>query len=220
MTMHRVAIFFMIVLLGVAWVQAAEVATDSGARALIFRFDGLDRLGLNEFDGGLGLRYYVADGWALRSVIGYEWYEREEGAYVASDVAYSGSRRSSSNVDFSVLLERRLSATKSIHPYLGFGVEIERRCISDWRHVPLSIPDGYGLGNKSKATGYGALAVLGFEYGLLEKIALGGEYRVGFMHTSQEEELHRQGRQVELHDDIVEKRIGVTTAALYLAIGL
>ena len=197
---------------------AAEVATTAGSRALLFDFQGLDNLGVGSFEGGIGLRWYLKDGLALRPAVGYGWQEDERDPYEQNDIQYSGAKQSSDLFELTLVLEKRLPAHGAVAPYLGIGFEVQSSTYSTRNAIPADPPDGIAIKQVRKRRGWGALAVVGFEYAVLPAVTLGGEYRLSYLRTTGETKYYRQGEPVEERDDGTRQSLGTTTASLFLAV--
>jgi len=181
--------------------QAGEVPTSKGDKAMVFMFHGLDDLSLHGYGGdyGIGLRYYIADGTAIRGgiVLGTGSVTDEQ-----DDMEYSGS-----SYGLEVIYERHMEGPcASVSPFWGLGgqfssfSEEEKDNVSD---------DEY----KISGTGFGVFGVAGFEWGFTDCMTLGGEYRLGFLSESGEEEYN--GDSADLYSS---NFTGFGAASVYLSV--
>lgn len=156
--------------------QAGEVPTSRGDKAMVFMFQGLNDLSLRGYDGeyGIGLRYYIADGTAIRGGIvlgiGSETDEQDE------------VEESSSSYGLEIIYERHMeSPCASVSPFWGLGGEFSSVSEEEKNNVT---DDEY----RTSGTAFGVFGVAGFEWGFTDCITLGGEYRLGFLSESGKEE--------------------------------
>ncbi len=162
---------------------AGEVCTDAGDMAMLFDFDGLANLDLDEFGGGIGFRYYLNDGLALRPVVVFSKYNYE----LESDVeGMTDAKESMSSVGLEIALEKHFRGpAPAVSPYWGGGGFFEWMTIVD----DPSVPSGSTGKTTDSGTAFGLFAMLGFEWGFTDGMTLGGEYRFGFESFSGETEI-------------------------------
>jgi hypothetical protein len=194
-------------------VQAAEVPTAAGDKAMVFMFQGLDHLGLSGYGShyGFGMRYYFSDGMALRGgllfKVNNEKYEPETGDEEKRDVSAYGAE---------VVLEKHMEGPcASVAPYLGVGGGFS---MGEVKYTNWTVTDEYGYEDtiddtKDKTTGYEAFAVAGFEWGFTNCMTLGGEYRLGFRGETAKREVggDEQGK-------CTDTMIGFGTTSVYLSV--
>jgi len=171
---------FVIVALMISGVaMAAEVPTDAGDKAMVFMFYGLDHLdlgGYGDMSYSFGMRYYIADGTALRGgvVLGMDNYTDEVADMETTYNTYG----------LELVYEKHMEAPcASISPFWGLGGQF--LTYSDTLKDNVTDDELTFSG-----TGFGAFGVCGFEWGFTDCMTLGGEYRLGFSSGSGEAELN------------------------------
>ena len=179
--------------------MAAEVPTDAGDKAMVFMFQGLDDLHFDGYaDYSFGMRYYIADGTALRGGIMFgmdSWTDDifdEEG--------------SSKVYGIEAVYEKHLEGScASVVPYWGLGGQF----MSTSEEYTDAVDDEYIL----SGSGFGVFGALGFEWGWTDCITLGGEYRLGFNSMSAEYEYN--GDSTDLGDSSMS---GFDAASVYMSV--
>jgi len=182
--------------------MAAEVPTDAGDKAMVFMFHGLSDLGLSgygDMDYGFGMRYYIADGTALRGglLLGLDSYTDEQ-----ADMEYTVNM-----YGLELVYEKHMEGPcASVAPFMGLGGQF--MTMSD------TIKDNTTDDELTvSGTGFGAFGVAGFEWGFTDCMTLGGEYRLGFSSASAEQEFN--GDSADLFSSTM---TGFGTASVYLSV--
>ncbi len=195
--------------------QAAEVNTSAGDKALVFQFSGLSALGLSGYNGGVGARYYLSDGMAIRPGldIGVSSMETKGVA------GFSDEKDSRTSLGLSVALEKHLTGPTAISPYIGAGLGFGMSSVVEEPSVPSSPASGTILKTTDSSTNFGVFVLGGFEWGFTESLTLGGEYRAGLNYGSGDTETERQGAATVKTDETTSLNLGFSTASVYLSVG-
>jgi hypothetical protein len=189
---------------------AAEVPTSRGDKAMVFMFDGLCFLSAEEYaEYGVGMRYYIADGTAIRVGVQFgrsSWLDESDVSGVAD------SENNYSLYGLNAVYERHMGpACSSVSPYWGIGAGFAIH--SDEYIVPAGVANEIQT-TTYKGTDYEVFGVMGFEWGFTDCLTLGGDYKLGFTGGSTER---------EVDDDPVDNKysdtlIGFGTASVYLSV--
>jgi len=188
---------------------AAEVPTSKGDKAMMFSFHGFDDMHLHGYDSlyGIGLRYYIADGTAIRAGLEFGNWSRTETANDPDN--YEDEEESWSFYGASVVYEKHLEAPcSSISPYYGVG--------ATFQIVSAECTDEYGQTDTESGTGFGGFGVLGFEWAFTNCMTFGGEYKVGFWTASGDTDVDAPGR--DTRDEWDESYMGFDTASVFLSV--
>jgi opacity protein-like surface antigen len=183
--------------------QAAEVPTSAGDKAMVFMFHGLCDLHLDGYDEyGIGMRYYLADGLALRGGVMFG---------MSSEKDESGDEdeeKTESMMGLEAVLEMHMEGPcASVSPYFGVGGAFEMDS-TEYENWP-----GHTDG-KDSCTKFSGFGVAGFEWGFTNCMTLGGEYRLGFSTQSGEFEPDEGDTQ----EGPTETDFGFQTASVYLSV--
>ncbi len=148
----------------------SKIITREGSAAAILSLQGLGSFGLagpgNPFSFGVGAKYYLSDGLALRGMLNFS--------------STSGS-----------LQNPESASAKPMTTIYGIGIGLEKHCPQPWNVSPywggqvgfghVSWDDGLGTPT-STITGsiFSAQVIAGFDYFPWRGIAVGGEAALGF----------------------------------------
>jgi hypothetical protein len=190
--------------------QAAEVPTSKGDKAMVFMFNGLDDLSLGSYGGqyGVGMRYYINDGTAIRAGVQFgKWTETCE-----SDIpGYEDTEETYSVYGLNAVYEKHMEAPcSSVSPYWGVG--------AGFASISEKYCDEYGYCITDKGTGFAGFGVLGFEWGFTNCLTLGGEYQCGFWNWSGETEYDDVESRTETRDKFSGSFMGFDVASVYLSV--
>jgi len=185
-------------------VQAAEVPTSAGDKAMVFMFNGFDDLSLGAYGGnyGFGMRYYIADGTAIRGGVEFGG-ETDTNDDADTENAYT-------SYGLSAVYEKHLEgACSSVSPYWGIGASFSM------------FADKYTDADDDtwtdKGTGFSGFGVVGFEWGFTNCMTLGGEYQAGLSSWSTETETDIDG-DTDIFDEYSGSFIGFGAASVYLSV--
>ena len=190
--------------------MAAEVPTSRGDKAMVFMFNGLDDLSLEGYGGeyGIGMRYYIADGTAIRVGVAFgteSWTDEDE----ATDPDFD-SEENDRTYAVSAIYERHMaSPCSSVSPYWGIGAAYTSSYEEDKDEAGDTVTD--------RESGFAGFAVMGFEWGFTDCLTLGGEYAAGFWSGSSETERVTGGVSA-LSDEESESLMGFSTTSVYLSV--
>ena len=207
------ALLFCIVVV-TSGVVAQETSIAPKAKALLFSFNGLDALGANEFNGGLGVKYYLASDMAIR--IGIEFASANQTIAANPPAGTPSSDGSVSGTRFGVsgALEYHLTRSR-VSPYIGAGVGLsststETKSVvvgTGTQTVVKNDVGGETIGGRNFTAGLtlsiGALA--GVEVFIMKEVSLSAEYQVGFESSS------RSDQEVTTGATTTKTKVGGTT---------
>ena len=184
--------------------MAAEVPTSEGDKALVFMFQGLDDLSLDGYGGdyGVGMRYYIADGTAIRLGVQFagETYTDDDSDFEEVYSAYG----------LSAVYEKHLEgACSSVSPYWGVG--------ASFTMLSVEYTDQNDDTWTDSGSGFGGFAVVGFEWGFTNCMTLGGEYQAGFSSWSAETETDIGG-DTDTFNEYSGSFMGFGAASVYLSV--
>ena len=210
---------FIFVLLAVMLVgitaQAGEVMTSKGDKAMVFMFNGLDDLSLGGYGGqyGIGMRYYIADGTAIRGGVQFgNWSETYESDYEG----YADDENNYSLYGLNAVYERHMEGPcSSVSPYWGVGAGFAMR--SD-EYIWAAGSDGETTTTTYKDSGFSGFGVLGFEWAFTNCMTLGGEYQAGYWMWSGETESEGIEDRSDTTDKYSGSFMGFGTASVYLSV--
>lgn len=171
----------LVLLVGVA--QAAEVPTSQGDKAMVFMFNGFDDLGLGGYPGqyGFGMRYYIADGTAIRGGVTFG-----KGTYTWADPDAEDTddyEEDATTWGLEAILEKHLeSPCAAVSPYWGVGAGLLSTSYTE--KDPYYYYRSYEY--EESSFGFQIFGAMGFEWAFTGCMTLGGEYRLGWGSLSSE----------------------------------
>lgn len=201
--------------------RAAEVETAKGTKAVLFRIDGLSQIAVSGFEGGVGFRWYIKDQLAFRPGMDFSWaYTRTRpDAVPHGQPLMTDEIHNDTSVSLHLALEKHLGGIRSVSPYVGGMLQGTYINNKTKPHHMRDIPQ-QNTKVTYKETDGGALAILGFEWAWTRSLSLNGEYRTGFQVITHKEEWEYNTEPDQLRNDTVRYAFGVSTASLYLSVGL
>jgi opacity protein-like surface antigen len=177
------AIGVAVCMLAATVLAGGEPTTGMGTKQLVFQFNGLSALGLSSYNGGgIGFRYFFADGMAIRPGINVDYSKDTQKA--TSDLLRDGET-TMTHFGFSLVLEKYLPTIKSVAPYVGIGAGFGYS--KDDLTAPLQ-PKTSKEETVETGTSFGLRAVAGFQWYFTDNISLGGEYFGAFTHSGTKDE--------------------------------
>lgn len=171
--MKRLATLVVVAALAVAGMSAQDAnrcRTKSGDMSMLFTLNGLQNIGAGDYNGGVGLGFYLMDGIQLRLGIGYSSNSQTVGTG-ASEVV-----NDSSTLSFAPAIRLNLFKSSTVVGYTGLQVSYGMVSTSETQ-------GGNDAGSASGST-IGVGALLGAEWFPWENVSLGLEYGLGFGSTS------------------------------------
>jgi hypothetical protein len=204
------AAFLAMQFLGVSQAAAAKVDTDKGTRALVFQFSGLSDLGAGAYRSGIGMRYYIQNGLALRPGLRFDMlsHKTKSGSTTLTD-----AKETDMAVGFSLAIEKHAAGVGSLSPYIG--AEAGVNMFSNKTEPSHAVGATYESTDKGMSFGVGGLA--GFEWGFSEGVTLGAEYTLGLSFGSGKTE-SKVGSTTTTTDDTSGMAVGFGTASFYLSV--
>jgi hypothetical protein len=166
----------------------------SGSKALLFSFAGLDNLNANSFNGGIGGKYYLSPTLAVRGGIQLAKGSLDRPANAAAGVEAQDGERSGTTVGFSAALELH-SGSRRVNPFIGAGAAFSSTSTEDidpnigpasQQRIVKNDPNGEPIGGTVffPGTRVDVFGLLGAEFFIVKELSLAAEYRLGFSNIS------------------------------------
>jgi hypothetical protein len=167
---------------------------------------------LDSFNGGIGFKYWVSDGFAQITTINgsYSKAEREQTAALTGnidkDIVYGASMG----------IEKHWGITRNISPYLGASIGVGFEDKSEKVNSANYLGALYTTERITSSTSYSLELSFGVEVFLAEHISLAGQYNLGGVQKSGEEEYKTPYSSTKMK--ISELAVGVSSGGLILAV--
>ena len=166
-----------------------------GSKAILFSFGGLSFLSAGTFDGGIGARYYLSDGFAVRAGLQFTSASQTNPANPVAPNTGEDGKASASALGFSGAAELHMGKARVI-PYFGAGLSFTTTSTESKNAVTGNPPPAQTT-TKNRAAGetvngttftggssFQVFGLLGVEFFLYKEISLSAEYRLGYMSSS------------------------------------
>lgn len=122
--MRNIILILSLLISSITFAQEKEsnLFTQKSSKALLFSFRGLDNLSAQDFDGGIGGKYFVNDQLAIR--FGLQISGMKQTTPANPDTSQNGydGKRTRSSITFSPAVEWHFN-NKRISPYAGLGLK-------------------------------------------------------------------------------------------------
>ena len=178
-------------------------------KALLF---SINEFRLESFNGGVGLKFWTSESFALLGKINYSYSKTERDktekltGNIDKDISYGAS----------IGFEKHLSIVKNISPYVGVsfsaGFEDKNEKVNSADYL------GAIYTNERTTSSYSLSANLSFgaEFFLTESISLAGQYNLGAEYSSGEEEYKTPYSSTKM--DVSDLNVGTSSGALIIAV--
>jgi outer membrane protein W len=170
--MKKVTIVLLAVVFAASLGFAGEPKTKMGDEALLFSFSGLSNLGVGNYGGGIGAKYYFQDDMAFRGSLGFNWSGSTQKDNAASN---PGPDDKTTNMSFSLMpgIQSNIATNGSVVAYVGASAGF-------WWSSSTRENAGHVSGTKTvnTSTSFGIGGFAGFEWFAWDNISLGGEYNL------------------------------------------
>ncbi len=183
-----IVLLFAIICYPIAQEQSEESVVSSksaqghrGDKGLCFSVSGLSTVGIGQYEGGIGGKYWISNKLALVSSIGINIR-----SYTIDNPNTGYTKNKSSYVTFSpfVGIEDHFFVNK-LSPYLGVGVGISMSSTTTNYSIPIINPPS-GIQKKEKATAnsYRFRCFCSMEYFFATWVSLAGQYQMDYSYAT------------------------------------
>jgi opacity protein-like surface antigen len=208
---------------GLAFAQVTP-NLQSGSKALLFSFAGLDNLNANSFNGGIGGKYYLSPTMAARGGIQFVSASRDIPANPGPGQTAQDGEISATTLGLNGAIEVH-SGSGRVSPFLGagiafsttstenkqvnFGPSSEQRVIKNDRAGETINGNSFLAGTR-----FDVFGLLGAEFFIVKELSLAAEYRFGFSKISGKDEEDTQGTSSDKFKAGSASGFGITTAGV------
>jgi hypothetical protein len=186
---HLIALLLVLALVcgSVLAADTAKPITKAGSKALMFDLGGLANLSAGNYEGGLGLKYYISNGFAVRLGLGFGMTSETTKNPATTVPANQLSESKLSGMSFSIApgIQYNLVTTNAVVAYAGAQVSFtSSNQERTGNNAGMGVGFTQGSSYKTSSSIFGAAAFIGVEWFAWENISLAGEYRFGFSTSS------------------------------------
>ncbi|MBI5804415.1 outer membrane beta-barrel protein [candidate division TA06 bacterium] len=175
-----------------AYAADASKGIEPGDKALLFNATFVNA---GTYNGGLGLKYYLSQGLALRPVITFNMgstTQKDENIDTVAgfQTTYEDDKTSTNSFGLELALEKTLltKGAVNVNGGLGFGFGMSsytREYGENYVEVGGTMTGVYNTKTERSSTNFGGGALLGAEWFITEAISLGAEYQLGIQMSSE-----------------------------------
>jgi len=167
-------------------VAAEEDSKSEGVREVVFGFGGWS---LASYNGGVGLRYFIEDGLAVRPGLDFGIYDtsHDETDHYRGDVSsYAGDDQGAS-VGLSVFLEKYVAEVRRLAPFLALGLAYgysswdDNNRYSDYSDFGLESYRDYSYERTEHKVSL--IGGFGLRWEFTDRITLGAQYNLTVAHS-------------------------------------
>ncbi len=189
MKVFMLTLFVVSFLCGSAFASDAKPMTKQGDAALLFSLGGLSNLSAGNFEGGLGLKYYLLRNVALRVGLGFSSASqtfKNPAVGPLPPTVLGESKYTSTTFSIAPGVTYNFATSNSVVAYVGgqvyFAMTSREQDGTTSGNIPNPNP-GYTSGQKIKisTTDIGVGALVGVEWFAWENVSFGAEYAFGFL---------------------------------------
>ncbi len=169
---------------------AQETSIAPSAKALLFSFSGLANLGANEFQGGIGGKYFLSNDMALRGSLQIASASQTVPANPPAGLPGQDGSTSALQLGLSGILEYHLTTKSRVSPYIGGGIGVSYTTTESKNAVvggglQTTVKNdaaGENIGGMNFAAGFAFSigAVAGVEFFATKELSISAEYMLGF----------------------------------------
>jgi len=203
----------LVVLLTGSISTAGDFGKNQHDMEILFDISGLDNIGLNSFDGGLGFRYYFLDGFTIRPNFSYSTESN-----TTSYENYDGAVSERDQYSFDLVIEKHFLVGEKFVPYLGLGYSAGESTSDETIHFESDPEIGQYTGRRYTNDFHSFLGILGVQWQAYRTFSLGCEYRIEYRNSDSKQETFR-------HEDDTRfqstwgNSFNTSTSSLYIAVG-
>jgi len=188
-------LIFIILIFTFSSVQAGDPYLKKRSKALLFEFSGLDNLGANSFNGGIGGKYFIDNRMAIRGSLQF--------MTINETIPFQGTggvngESQANRFGLSAAVEVHFD-TSRVNPYFGGGLGIaftsteSKTAEADVADQTTTKNDRNGEFGYYGGTEFVIFGMIGVEIFIFNKLSLAAEYRLGYGNNSRKDMEITQG---------------------------
>ncbi|MBN2188445.1 MAG: outer membrane beta-barrel protein [Chitinispirillaceae bacterium] len=208
------------VAMAVSFASAQEFTTAAaqGSWAGLFTFNGLAYLGAGDYNGGLGVKYYLANNMAIRGGLQFATYGYVNYANPPAGQTGIDGEESAMQIGINGAFEYHL-ATGRVSPYVGAGFGFTTTSTEELSEEVGNPPPAQdktvngrlGVGPYDAGTALSLGALAGLEFFVTKEISLSAEYWLGYTSLARADEEFTTGSTTTTYKIGAEGDINITT---------
>jgi hypothetical protein len=167
-------------LMGIASSQEkGQAASHKGAKGLSFSVSGLSSVGIGQYEGGIGGRYWISKKLAIISSLGVSAYKTIRSS---PQLHYEYEKITYSRFSLFAGVEDHFFIKNEISPYLGGGIRLTTSDVTEYPSIPIDPYPGTLKKEKTNTNTFGIRGFCGIEYFFANWVSLSGQYQIDYFY--------------------------------------
>jgi len=137
---------------------------------------GLSNLGIGLYQGGIGVKHWFSEGFALKSILGFSAKSR---TYHSPDTLHTDNKTNQASFSVNLGGEFHFSKGSRLSPYFYTGFNYTTATKTEYYAIPVTRPPGWSTKSHNVTNSFGVDGAIGVEYVFFKRFSLAGEYQVG-----------------------------------------
>ena len=164
---------------------AKEPSTDNkGKWGVSLSASGLSNLGIGLYQGGIGVKHWCSNGFALKSILGFGG----ERSVIQGYQGYTDNKTNKGNISLNFGTEFHFAQESNFSPYFYTGLNLTNSATTYYNSIPTSNPpSGTWKKRHTSTNSIGLDVAIGLEYLFSEHFSLSGEYQIGLSYQINKE---------------------------------
>ena len=178
---------FLLILVGISSAQERGKVGDptrseeshKGDKGISFSVSGLSKVGIDQYEGGIGGKYWISRKLAIISSLGVS----AERTATSKWEGYTDEKSTESRFSVFAGVEDHFFIKNRISPYWGGGVRFSTATLVNYPPIAVNNPSPYATKKeKSCAKTFGIRGFCGIEYFFAEWVSLAGQYQIDYFY--------------------------------------
>jgi len=137
---------------------------------------GLSNLGIGLYQGGIGVKYWFSNGFALKTILGLSAKSKTNHS---ADISYTDNKINQASFSVNLGTEFHFSKDSRFSPYVYTGFNYTTTTRTEYFSIPVTNPPGWSTKQHNSTGSFGLDGTIGLEYFFNKRFSLAGEYQVG-----------------------------------------
>jgi len=183
-----VVLTFLVCFIGISSAEVSGTIGDpakggeshKGDKGISFSVSGLSSVGIGQFEGGIGGKYWISRKLVIITSIGVS---AQRITITSSKPDYTDQKTTYSRFSVFAGVEDHFFIKKKISPYLGGGIRFSTYSSTKYSSIPIHNPPSYAIKKEKISTGtFGIRGFCGIEYFFADWVSLAGQYQIDYFY--------------------------------------
>lgn len=182
-----VAFAFLLIFVGISSAKESGTTKDpaggmenhKGDKGIIFSVSGLSSVGIGQYEGGIGGKFWISRKLAIISSLGVS---AQRITTKAGQGGYKDEKTTSSKFSVFAGMEDHFFIRNKISPYLGGGIRFSTSSSTRYFSILFDSPPGTPIKEKWNTKTLGIRGSCGIEYFFADWVSLAGQYQIDYFY--------------------------------------